>query len=82
MYEQQAYASEPNLGAELDLSIYYRTEDGPSFKDGFYASAQFGILFPLSGLKHLEVDGIREPCTDGLGISRALTLRLILGTPL
>jgi uncharacterized protein (TIGR04551 family) len=79
MYQQQAYASEPNLGAEIDLSIYYRTEDGPSFKDGFYAAAQFGVLFPLNGLKYLEVDGIREPGTEGLGISRALTMRLILG---
>jgi len=79
MYEQQAYASEPNLGAELDLSIYYRTEDGPSVKDGFFAAAQFGILFPLNGLKYLEVNGIREPGTEGLGVSRAMVLRLILG---
>ena len=79
MYEQQAYSSQPNLGAEIDLSIYYRTEDGPSFKDGFYAAAQFGILFPLNGLRYLEVDGIREPGTEGLDISRAMTLRLILG---
>jgi uncharacterized protein (TIGR04551 family) len=79
MYQQQAYASEPNLGAELDLSIYYRTEDGPSFKDGFYASAQFGILFPLNGLNYLEVDGIREPGTEGLSTSRAMVMRLILG---
>ena len=79
MYQQQTYASEPNLGAELDLAIYYRTENGPSFTDGFFASFQFGILFPLAGLKYLEVDGIREPGTDGLGTSRALTMRLILG---
>ena len=79
MYQQQAYASQPNLGAEIDVSIYYRTEDGPSFKDGFYAAAQFGVLFPLNGLKYLEVDGIKEPGTEGLGVSRALTMRLILG---
>ncbi len=47
--------------------------------DGFFASAQFGILFPLNGLRYLEVDGVREPGTEGLGISRAMTLRLILG---
>lgn len=79
MYQQQTYSSQPNLGAELDVAIYYRTEDGPKFTDGFFASAQFGILFPLNGLRYLEVDGIREPGTEGLGISRALTLRLILG---
>jgi len=79
MYQQQTYSSQPNLGAEIDLAIYYRTEDGPKFTDGFFASFQFGILFPLNGLAYLEVDGIREPGTEGLGISRAMTLRLILG---
>jgi uncharacterized protein (TIGR04551 family) len=80
MYEQQTYSSEPNLGAEIDLSIYYRTEDGPKFTDGFYAAFQFGILFPLNGLKYLQVDGISEPGTVGVGgIRRAMALRLILG---
>jgi uncharacterized protein (TIGR04551 family) len=79
MYEQQAYSSEPNLGAELDMAIYYRTEDGPKFTDGFFATFQFGVLFPLKGLKYLEVDGIREPGTEDLGTKRALTMRLILG---
>jgi len=79
MYQQQTYSSEPNLGAELDLSIYYRTENGPSFTDGFFAAFQFGILFPLNGLKYLQVNGINEPGTEGLSVSRAMTLRLILG---
>lgn len=79
MYAQQTYSSEPNLGAELDISIYYRTENGPSFKDGFFAAGQFGILFPLNGLQYLQVDGISEPGTEGLGISRALVMRLVLG---
>ncbi|MDH3727010.1 MAG: TIGR04551 family protein [Myxococcales bacterium] len=79
MYQQQTYSSEPNLGAELDLSLYYRTEDGPSFTDGFYAAFQYGVLFPLNGLKYLEVDGIREPGTEGLGVSNAQVWRLILG---
>ncbi|MBT8470586.1 MAG: TIGR04551 family protein [Deltaproteobacteria bacterium] len=79
MYQQQTYSSEPNLGAEIDIAIYYRTEDGPKFTDGFFAAAEFGILFPLNGLRYLEVDGVREPGTEGLDISRALTLRLILG---
>ena len=80
MYQQQTYSSQPNLGAELDLSIYYRTEDGPKVSDGFFASAQFGILFPLNGLKYLEVDGTREPLSGNVGgIRRAMALRLILG---
>ena len=79
MYEQQTYSSEPNLGVELDFSIYYRTEAGPQFTDGFFVAAQFGVLFPLEGLRFLEVNGVREPGTEGLNIRRALTLRLILG---
>ena len=79
MYEQQTYSSEPNLGAEIDLSILYRTEGGPQFTDGFFVGAQFGVLFPLNGLKFLEVNGIREPGTEGLSIRRALALRLLLG---
>ncbi len=82
MYEQQTYSSEPNLGAEIDLSIYYRTEDGPKISDGFFAAFQFGILFPLNGLRYLEVNGNREPLdagTDVGGIRRAMALRLVLG---
>jgi uncharacterized protein (TIGR04551 family) len=80
MYQQQSYSSQPNLGAEIDLSIYYRTEDGPKFTDGFFAATQFGVLFPLNGLKYLEVNDIREPgALDAGGIRRAIALRLILG---
>jgi uncharacterized protein (TIGR04551 family) len=79
MYEQQTYSSEPNLGAELDLSVYYRTENGPQFTDGFFVAGQFGVLFPLNGLKFLEVNDIQEPGTEGIGIRRALTMRLIMG---
>ncbi|MEZ4326456.1 MAG: TIGR04551 family protein [Polyangiales bacterium] len=57
-----------NLGLELDASVYYRSEDGPGLTDGFYAAFQYGILFPLAGLKE-----------SGLGVGNAQTLRLILG---
>ena len=78
MYEQQTYASEPNLGAEIDLSVYYRTENGPQFTDGFFVAGQFGVLFPLNGLRFLEYNGVREPEASG-SISRAITMRLIMG---
>ena len=42
-------------------------------------AGQFGVLFPLDGLRFLEVNGIREPGTEGIGVSRAIALRLILG---
>ena len=79
MFEQQTYSSQPNLGAELDLSLYYRTENGPSATDGFYAAFQYAVLFPLNGLKYLGVDGIREPGTEGLSVGNAQVWRLILG---
>ncbi len=81
IYEQQTYSSEPNLGLELDLSVYYRTESGPSFTDGFFAAFQFGVLFPLNGLRYLEVDNEREPlpAAEVGGLRRAIALRLLLG---
>jgi hypothetical protein len=36
-------------------------------------------LFPLAGLQYLQVNGVSEPGTEGLGISRAMNMRLILG---
>ncbi|MBW2508717.1 MAG: TIGR04551 family protein [Deltaproteobacteria bacterium] len=78
MYEQQTYSSNPNLGAELDVSVYYRTENGPQFTDGFFVAGQFGVLFPLNGLDYLTVDGVQEPDAQG-SLRRALTMRLIMG---
>jgi uncharacterized protein (TIGR04551 family) len=78
MYEQQTYSSEPNLGAEIDISVYYRTENGPQFTDGFFVAGQFGVLFPLNGLKYLQFNDIQE--IEGVGgIRRALTMRLVMG---
>jgi uncharacterized protein (TIGR04551 family) len=48
----QTWGRDPNLGLELDLSLYYRSEDGPDLWDGFYTLIQFGILFPFQGLKY------------------------------
>ncbi len=79
MYEQQTYSSQPNLGAEIDVSVYYRTEDGPSLKDGFYAAFQYGALFPLNGLRALEVNGIGEPGSETFNVGTAQVWRIILG---
>ncbi len=69
--EVQTYGSNPNLGVELDGSIYYRTEDGPEFWDGFYATFQYGILFPLGGLDQLG--------DAAVNLHRAQTMRLVMG---
>jgi uncharacterized protein (TIGR04551 family) len=69
--EVQTYGSNPNLGLELNGQIYYRTEDGPEFWDGFTASFQYGILFPLAGLDQLG--------DAAVNLHRAQTLRLVMG---
>ena len=69
--EVQTYGSDPNLGVELDLALYYRSEDGPEILDGFYASFQYGVLFPL--------DGLGTPDAGNDNLSRAQSIRLILG---
>ncbi|MEY4512066.1 MAG: hypothetical protein RLZZ450_4188, partial [Pseudomonadota bacterium] len=48
----QTWGNDGNLGLELDMSLYYRSEDGPDALDGFYGLVQFGVLFPFSGLEY------------------------------
>ncbi|MET0284427.1 MAG: TIGR04551 family protein [Polyangiales bacterium] len=47
---KQSWGNSGNLGLELDLSLYYRSEDGPDITDGFYGMVQFGVLFPFDGM--------------------------------
>ncbi|MDB4976847.1 MAG: hypothetical protein JWN48_5188 [Myxococcaceae bacterium] len=49
---KQTWGDSGNLGLELDLSLYYRSEDGPDAMDGFYGMVQYGILFPFQGLDY------------------------------
>ena len=71
--ETQTWGSDKNLGVELDLSLYYRSEDGPEVMDGFYALFQYGILFPLDGL------GFPAGALGDTSTSNAQTIRLLLG---
>ena len=73
--EVQSYGSDPNLGLEIDFSVYYRSEDGPDPMDGFFMSFQYGVLFPFAGLGYV---GGTAPA-DFNGLKNAQTLRLILG---
>ena len=80
----QTYGGDPNLGLELDLTIYYRSEDGPEIWDGFYAQAQFGYLFPFGGLGYRTFRGRPEnpnPAVpnENFEIGDAYVMRLILG---
>ncbi|MCB9603480.1 MAG: TIGR04551 family protein [Polyangiales bacterium] len=71
--EVQTYGSDPNLGLELDLSLYYRSEDGPETFDGFYAQFHYAVLFPFDGL------GDPAGALDPVDLKNAQILRLILG---
>jgi uncharacterized protein (TIGR04551 family) len=66
----QTWGNDPDLAIEIDISLYYRTEDGPEIEDGFYAKLQYGALFPMRGLSFRHED------TD---LEVAQTLRLQLG---
>lgn len=71
--EVQAYGADPNLGIEIDASLYYRSEDGPDLFDGFYAQFNYGVLFPFRGL------GSAPNVTEPVSLKNAQVLRLILG---
>jgi uncharacterized protein (TIGR04551 family) len=71
----QTWGNADDLGVEIDVSVYYRSEDGPDILDGFYAQAQWGIFFPLDGLGYLEeAGGATAP-----SLGNAQTFRLLLG---
>ncbi|MDQ3031077.1 MAG: TIGR04551 family protein [Myxococcota bacterium] len=69
----QTWGNQPDIGVEIDVQAYYRSEDGPDLLDGFYASLQYGIFFPLGGLGYLPGQN------PGVGGQNAQTIRLILG---
>ena len=71
---KQTWGENSNLGLELDLSLYYRSEDGPDILDGFYTMLQWGILFPFDGLKYSN-DIIGAPS----GNKNAMILRGVAG---
>ena len=75
----QTYGNSQNLGVELNFSLYYRSEDGPSFVDGFWAEFQYGVLFPLDGLGYRTSGSSTEIAGGNPDLSNAQMPRLILG---
>ncbi len=73
----QAWGNADDLGVEIDVSVYYRSEDGPDILDGFYASVQWGIFFPLDGLGYLQE--LLPAGTTIPALGNAQTFRLLLG---
>lgn len=60
---------DPNLGIELNAGVRYETEDG------FYAQAQYGILFPLGGFSRQDAPG----SATTLPITNAQAFRGVFG---
>ena len=77
MEEQQAYGSEPSLGVELDLKLYYSSEDGPGFMDGYHIQFMYGLFFPLAGLDFRKINGVKP--ANARSVGNAQQLRLIFG---
>ena len=75
----QTWGNDANLGVEIDASVYYRSEDGPELLDGFYAMAQFGLLFPMQGLGYLGTADAPEVLGGNPELKNAQMFRLILG---
>jgi uncharacterized protein (TIGR04551 family) len=71
---KQTWGDDANLGLELDLSLYYRSEDGPDVLDGFYTTIQWGILFPFQGLQYAN-SIVNAPDSK----SNAMILRGVMG---
>jgi hypothetical protein len=71
----------PDLGVELDATLYYQSRDGslnddPTKIGGFFAMLQYGVLFPLAGLGYQAGELTQTP---SLSTSAAQTVRLFLG---
>jgi len=82
VFAGQTWGGDPDLGVEINASIYWRGEDGPEIDDGFHAILQYGYLFPMQGLWYRN-NGERADTTATLDasseIQTAQTVRLILG---
>ncbi len=80
--EVQTYGSDPDLGLELDFSLYYRSEDGTTEEDGFHLRAQYALLFPFDGLGYPSYRG-RTPFPSSVGgvpeLTTASIFRILLG---
>lgn len=71
----QTWGNDPDLGVEINATVYYRSEDGPEIMDGFYAMAQYALLFPMAGLGYLE----GQFPSGAPDLDNAFALRMLLG---
>lgn len=78
----QTPGHEHDLGIELNGTVYYQSSDGalndsPDLLGGFYAMAQYGVLFPLPGLGYQSE--VIQPNSSYQGLQTAQMVRLFLG---
>ena len=71
-----------DLGIELNGTVYYQSKDGvlntrEDLTGGFYSMAQYGVLFPLSGLGYLANQ--EAVANQDLSLKAAQTVRVFLG---
>ncbi len=80
VFTGQTWGGDPDLGVEINGSLYWRGEDGPELDDGFHAIVQYGILFPMQGLWYRSADAATSTIQGRSGeLQTAQTVRLILG---
>ena len=46
----QSPGNDPDLGVELNVKLYWNSDDGPDPGDGYHARLEYGVLFPMQGL--------------------------------
>ena len=66
----QTPGNDADLGVELNVKLYWNSDDGPDPTDGYHARLEYGVLFPMQGLGYYYED------TD---LDLAQQLRLLLG---
>jgi uncharacterized protein (TIGR04551 family) len=69
-----------DLGVELDGTLYFQSKDGalndqPGVQGGLYTMLQYGVMFPLGGLKYQDSD----PAARNFSASTPQVLRWYLG---
>jgi uncharacterized protein (TIGR04551 family) len=73
-----------DLGIELNGTVYYQSSDGSlndrqDLKGGFYSMAQYGVLFPLSGLGYQDAQTATELGQAELKLKAAQLVLVFLG---
>jgi len=73
-----------DLGIELNGTAYFQSSDGvlndrEDLTGGFFAMAQYGVLFPLSGLGYQDQQTAASLGVDELKLKAAQLVRVFLG---